>query len=302
MENKDILEYKNFWLFYKNLYTRLFKVINNIIDENHYNIRKLKDELNDFLDSYSYYILKKKLITKDEEKETDKKILENLKGFDSFTETLNEFPSKEFNKIRLELTNTNPKYDISKLSMTNYTKLLQEYYSFFNQLILIIKNFIDITALNGFLPNIKSKSSLKTIGYANYDLFFTELEALKLKMSELTSTIRLNNIFKSRRCVLSVLVIFSPYFTKIEICNQLSKKLNYAFIEDEEILDKLKKSYNYDSFLSMSKEMQKDLLETIITPLRENVSLIKRYISYEFGERDMSPRIKRKYAYDPVGV
>lgn len=303
MESKEILEYKNFYLFYNNLYTRLFNLINHIIDEKKYNIRIIKEETQDFLDTYSYYIIQKKLITKDEEEKglySDENILKNLKEFNSFTNSLNDYPSQEYIKIRQELQRQD--FSLEKLNQTQYNYLIREYYSFFNNILIILQNFIDVTSINGFLPNIKSKSALKTIGYTNYELFFTKLEELKLKMSEITTSINLTNIFKSRRCVMSILIIFSPYFTRLNLYEDFINKLDFKFITKDNVLTKIKKSYSYKDFYSLPQKLKQELSDEIINPIKSNTSLIKRYIAFEFGERDLNPKIKRKFGYDPTGV
>lgn len=302
IENNDQLEYKNLWLFYQNLYSRLFNLINDIVDEKEYNILKLRNKVNDFADSYSYYIIGKTILTKDNIKgkklvESDEDILKRLKDFDSFTESLNKFNTKEYIQVRLELMRCD--YDLRKLTDPNFKLLTTEYYLFFNEAIKIIKNFIDIASSNGFLPNIKSKKSLKTIGYAQYDFFFKELENLKMKMSDITTDISMANIFKCRRCIYSILVIFSPYFKRVNIYSKLSQELNFDFLGDKNVLVNIKKTYDYKSFNHLPKDLQEANLK-ILTPLKLNVSLIKRYMSYEFGEIDMSPTIKKKYGYDPT--
>lgn len=301
--NNNELEYKSFNLFYGNLYERLFNLINNIIDESHFNINKTKDELRDFLDNYSYYVIQKKQITREEHDkgvDSDKNILNNIKEFDNFTKELNIYPSKDYIKYRQELKKN--VYDLSKLNQTKYNYLIREYYLFFNEVIKILQNFINVTSINGFLPNVKSKSALKTIGWANYQAFFIKLEELKIKMSTITTTIKLNNVFKSRRCVLSILVVFSPYFTRMEIYEMFIKKLDFKFIGSDEVLLNLKKSYQYEDLFSMPKYLKDNLNNEVVKPIKVNTSLIKRYIALEFGERDLNPKIRRKYAYDPTGV
>lgn len=298
MDNPDTLEYKNFWLFYSNLYKRLFGLINIIIDENHFNILKVKNQMLDFMDSYSYYLLKKKLVTKDENELLTSDILNLLRSFDKFTENITKYPSKEYTKIQIELKRNN--YDINKISNINYKILIKDYYAFFDEILIILKDFIDTSSESGFLPNIKSKSSLKSIGYANYDLFFTQLEELKLKMSEVTTDINLRTLFKSRRCVYCMLVIFSPYFQKKEIYEELITKLNFEFINDDETINYIYKNNSYKNIIDIPLASIEKLDDVIMNDLKINISLIKRYISFEFGERDMSPRIKKKYGYDPT--
>ena len=301
--NNNELEYKSFNLFYLNLYERLFTLINNIIDENHFNINKTKDELRDFLDNYSYYIIQKKQITREEQErgiDTDQNILDNIISFDSFTESLNSYPTKTFTKYRQELKTNG--YDLSKLNQLKYNYILREYYKFFNEVVKILQSFINVTSVNGFLPNVKSKSSLKTIGWSNYQAFFIKLEELKIKMSTITTSIKLNNVFKARRCVLSILVVFSPYFTRMEIYEHFIKKLDFNFIGNDDTLRSLKKSYDYENLFSMPKHLRDSLSLEVVKPIKESTSLIKRYIALEFGERDLNPKIRRKYAYDPTGV
>lgn len=301
-QNDEVLNYKNFWLFYENLYRRLFSVINDIIDERDYNTLSLKEKVNDFLDSYSYYIIGKTILTEDNsivEKETDKSVLDKLNKFSEFSISLDQYPSIEYVRIRQELQRVS--YDISKLNTQDYKTLIREYYKFYNDIILIMRKFISIASLNGFLPNIKSQNKLKNIGYVNYDYFFKELENLKAKMSENTTSIKIDNLFKCRRCVYAVLIIFSPYFKREELFIELSNRLDFNFIGNSGQLEIIKKSYNYEDFFNTPKDI-KDSLNNILIPLRTNVRLIKRYMSYEFGEIDMNPTIKMKYAYDPTNV
>ena len=49
-------------------------------------------------------------------------------------------------------------------------------------------------------------------------------------------------------------------------------------------------------------ELKAKLEKNILKDLKENISSIKRFISFEFGELDMSPKIKKKYGYDPTNV
>ena len=300
--NESILEFKSFHIFYENLYLRLFNLINHLIDENQYNINSTKDQLRDFLDNYSYYIISKKMITRDVLKKGFKmregEVMDNLKKFDEFTQTLNKYPSIEFSNIRRELIKQD--FDITKVNYSKFTTLTNEYYAFFDEVITILKNFISVASENGFLPVMKNKNSLRSIGFANYKGFFSNLENLKLKMSEITTTIQLNNIFKCRRCMFCLLVIFSPYFKKTQTLEQLEPLLEFKFILDEDLMRTYKKSFEYKSFYDMGRSTQQDLNERVLTPLKTNISLIKRYISFEFGEIDLTPQIKKKYGFDPT--
>lgn len=298
MENPDILEYKNFYLFYKNLYERLFNLINLLIDEKEYNIIKLKNYTIDFLDNYSYYLLKQKLIeVEDKEK---KALLDQLKDFDEFYKGLNKYPTIEYSRHRLEMIRNN--YDLKKLLPSGQDYIVKEYYFFFQECLNIIKQFVSVTSDCGFLPNIKSKTALKSIGYANYDIFFTNLENLKQKASEITTNINLSNTFISRRCMYCILVVFSPYFKNQQTAIDLEKDLNFNFLNDDKILYNLRRVNSYDDLNKIPFELSQELEKDLINPLKLNISLIKRFTSYEFGERDMSPTIKKKYSYDPTGV
>ncbi len=299
-QSSEILEYKNLWLFYANLYERLFRLLNSIIEEKKYNITLVKEEVLDFTDNYSYYIIGKKILSEDDvkkTKESDTEVLYSLENFDQFTQKLNKFPSQDFLKIRKDLVHY--EYDVTKLGKEKFAHLVKEYYSFFDNVLDVMKNFIDIASENGFLPNIKSKSALKTIGYANYDYFFKELEGLKMKMSEITTHINLNNIMKCRRCIYCILIVFSPYFKRDKIALDLAKRLDFNFLEDEDKIDTLRKSYEYTEIILMPSNLQ-NTVNSILNPLRKDISLIKRYMSHEFGEIDMSPRIKKKFGFDPT--
>jgi len=296
-DTNEILEYKNFFLFYKNLYTRLFDLIDLLIDEKDFNIKKVKNKVIDFLDSYSYYLLKQKMITKEDEVKSKLYLLEELKNFNQFFEPLTKYPSLDYIKVRYEYLRVSNV--LTKLSDINYDTFIKEYYYFFEDTLQIIKKFISISSDCGFLPNIKSKTAIKTIGYANYDLFFTKLEELKLKVSDITSNIDISNSFKSRRCCYCILLVFSPYFKNKEVQEILESSLNFKFLEDKEIMINIRKASNYSTLpVELIQNLERDLLSN----LKSNISNIKRFISYEFGEMDMSPKIKKKYAYDPTNV
>ena len=301
-DNQEILEFKSFQIFYENLYKRLFELINHLIEDNQYNINTTRDKVRDFLDSYSYYIISKKVLERNDidqdKRETDEIVLAKIKEFDKFSSELDKFSTIEYLKVRQELIKI--EFDFSKLSFTNYNILMKEYYLFFNEVIIILKKFIEVASINGFLPILKNNNSLKTIGFANYKSFFMELENLKLKMSAITTTIKLNNVFKCRRCVYSVLVIFSPYFKRNKIFESLSDKLDFDFLNDEVIMKDFHKSYNYEDFYLLPRELKESLSSKVLVPIKENIIIIKRYMSYEFGEIDMSPKLKKKYNYDPT--
>jgi hypothetical protein len=299
-QDENVLEYKNFYLFYKNLYTRLFNLIELLIDEKDFNIIKIKNNVIDFLDSYSYYLFKQKLITQDQAERTQKDLLKELRDFDKFYKDLIPYPTNNFNKIKLEYLRADN--NIFKLSNENYNELLKEYYYFFNKVLLILKDFIKISSDCGFLPNIKSKVSIKAIGYANYDLFFSRLEELKLKFSEITCKVDISNSFKSRRCAYCMIIIFSAYFTNKEIEEELEKELSFNFLEDEELLKKIKNVGSYKNYIDIPLKTRTELENKLLNDLKLNISCIKRFISFEFGEMDMSPKIKKKYAYDPTDV
>ena len=300
MDNPEILEYKNFWLFYKNLYTRLFDLINLLIDEKEYNIIKIQNSLIDFLDSYSYYLFKQKLLEENEEVKTTKELMEELQNFSKFYETLNQYPTEQYLKIRKELVES--EYDFAKLGTEKQEYIIKEYYLFYQEVLKILKKFVDITSECGFLPNIKSMSSKKSIGYANFDLFFTKLEELKIKASHITSSINVYNSLISRRTIYCILVIFSPYFKNKRLFEELEEKINFNYLNEKENLVIFKKIYNYESPDKMPLEFIKETNKVLLIPLKTNISIIKRFISYEFGERDLSPTIKKKYNYDPTGV
>jgi hypothetical protein len=298
--NNDILEYKNFYLFYSNLYQRLFNVITLLIDEREYSIVRIKNSVIDFLDWYSYYLLKQKLITKQDSVRTTMKLLEEIEGFNSFYEPLLSYPSNSYTIKRIELTKHN--YNISKLTSENQEYIMKEYYFFFEEALQVMRKFIEVTSECGFLPNIKSKTALKSIGYANYDLFFTNLENLKIKSSEITNSVNISNSFISRRCMYCILITFSPYFRNQEVLDTLIKRLSFKFLDDPSIMRNLKKVNSYSDVTALEITLKKELDRDLLIPLKNNISLIKRYISFEFGERDMSPTIKKKYAYDPTGT
>jgi len=299
-EDKEKLSYKNSYVFYQTLYKRLFSLINDIINEKQFNINSIRDKVVDFTDSYSYYIIGKKPIKtkeKEDKQENDETLLDKIKSFDSFTSSLAGYPSKEYVKSRTELIKQG--YDLSKLSQANFKIVLNEYYVFFDKVLDIIKEFIQVSSVNGFLPILKSKKSLRTIGFANYDLFFGELENLKLNLSSITTTIRINNMFKSRRCAYCILIVLSPYFKRKKLFNQFRKDLNFSFLNDESQIDIVRRFYQYDNLIDVPKNLRVEI-EKIVEPFKINVCYIKRYISFELGEIDLSPKLKKKYLYDPT--
>jgi len=298
--NQEEIEYKNLHLFYKNLYSRLFNLIHLLIDEKQYNIRRLKNEVITFTDDYSYYIIGKQILYKgdfNKEKEKDNIILKRLKDHDSFTEKLNPYPSKEYTKYRKELKTYD--YKIDKLGNTKYNYIVNDYYSFFDEVLTILYEFIRVAAANGFLPIMKSNKSARTIGFANYDTFFQEMENLRIKMSEITKDVNFTNLLRVRRSIYTVLIVFSSYFKRHAIKDELLNNLDFEFIKEEENTELIIKLTQYDSLDDMTTE-NRQKIKDIIGPLRTNISLIKRYISYEFGELDMSPKLKNKYGDDPT--
>jgi hypothetical protein len=299
MEEDNILEYKNLYLFYEILYNRTFDLINILIDESTYDIYKIKTKLIDFLDWYSYYLIQKKLIEKDDLEEKESKIIEKINNFSNFYKELNKYPSQNF----LVSFKNYKGYDLdkSKLSNKDFYILNNEYYNFFDDVLEILRQFIKITSESGFFPQVKNKANVKNIGYANHDKFFKLLEELKSKISEITTQIDIINSFKSRRAINCLLIIFSPYFNNKNIIIDLLSKLNFNFVNNEDTMNKIKTSMYYEYYL-LPQQLKKELDIIIIIPLRENISISKRLISYEFGEKDMSPRLKKKYNYDPTGV
>jgi len=298
MKDNNVLDFAKHDLFYYQLYTRLFDMLFLLMDENKFNINKIKFSVKDFLDIYSYYIIKKKEIQRDEVQLSDKSFLELLESFDKFTKNLDKFPSANFVKTSIELKLLDG--DLSKLSKGKFFSFMGEYYDFFNEVNNVLKQFVDVSSISGFLPNVRSRKSTKTIGYQNTMLFFEKLEALKVKMTEITSEITYKNLFKSRRCVCTLLVIFSPYFGKDEAYNTLIDRLNFNFVKDETIMEDLRNSYGYKGDMPLNKVQH--LEKTFLSDLRSNVSVIKRFVSYEFGEIGMSPKINKKYSFDPTGV
>ena len=299
-ESNNKLAYKNSNVFYETLYTRLFNLIDMMIQENEYNINIVKDKIEDFCDTYAYYIIGKNPLKSKKDKEaieSDNNIKDKINDFDNFTKGLTTYPTQEFNKIRLQFKEVD--YSLSKLSDTQYETLIREYYKFFNECILIISKFVAIASVNGFLPIIKSKRSLRTIGYANYDLFFKELEKLKLNVSIITTTIKPTQIFKSRRAIYSLIIVLSPYFKRLNILKEFTELLDFSFLDDDDKLRLIKNSYNYDTYLDMGDSMKKELLE-IAEPFKLNVKYVKRYISMELGEVELNPLVKKKYDYDPT--
>lgn len=294
------LKYTNINLFYKVFYSRLFGLINLIVDENSYNIRTLKEQVKAFTDDYSYYIIGKKIKTKDEvEKETPQVILDRIVDFNSFTNSLKSYPSQDFKKIRLELLKNN--LNISKISEEHYNILLNEYYDFYNDIAEILSTFFKIASENGFLPKLNSAESLRRIGWNNYDFFFQELEELKQKLNTIALEINVNSILKSRRCMFIILELFKPYFSKKKIGEDLSKELNFDFLKNRSSVRTLYRTHNYESIDKMGVDLQNELTQ-MIKPLKQNVSLVRRYLSFEFGESKMAPKLQDKYDFDPTGT
>ena len=294
------IEYKNLHLFYENLYRRLFDLINTIIDEKYYNINLIKNKVIAFTDDYSYYIIGKEILTKDSIKNTEIKdeiVLAKLENHSKFTSKLDVYPTVEYIKYRKELKQNN--YKIDSIGNTKYNHIISEYYTFFDEVLLVLKNFIGIASSNGFLPIMKSKKSVRNIGFANYDAFFKELENLRIKMSEITQDVNFTNLFKCRRAIYSVMIVFSSYFRRHSVKDNLLDNLDFNFLKEKENTELMINIYQYNSYDDMGFE-KKQKINDIIVPLKNNISMIKRYISYEFGELDMSPKMKNKYNFDPT--
>lgn len=293
------LQYMNSHLFYSILYKRLFKVINILIDHNDYNINYVNNHVKDFIDSYSYYLLKDELVESEEQENED--ILIKLKSFeDEQFKEINKYPTKEYKDLRYTYLKNNSV--LSDLSTSNYYSFVNEYYRYFDDVITVIQHFITVSSESGFLPNIKSKKSLKTIGFANFDFFFNELENLKVKVSDITAKIDSNNFFKSRRCMYCFLLVFTSYYQQIDTYKQLKESLDFSFINDKEVLKKLQLSQQYEALDLMPKSLREYVEDNLINDLKTNISIIKRYLSYEFGELGLSPSKKKKYGYIPRGI
>lgn len=294
------LKYTNINLFYKVFYNRLFSLINLIVDENTYNIRKIEDQVKAFTDDYSYYIIGKSVITiEDLEKETSENVLKKIKDFNSFTSILNYYPSVNYKRIRKYLIDKD--FKIEKLSIEDYNILLKEYYEFYEKVTVILSGFFCVASENGFLPKLNSAESLRRIGYNNYDFFFQELENLKIKLNDIGLNVSINSILKSRRCMFIILELFKPYFKKKKIGEELSNELNFLFLNDNNNIELLYKTHTYESIDKMGIELQEEL-RNVILPLKKNVSYVRRYLSYEFGESKMAPKLEQKYDYDPTGT
>ena len=273
---QDEIEYKNLYLFYENLYSRLFSLIHLIIDEKHYSINTIKNKLISFTDDYSYYIIGKEVLTKDntEDKECkDDVILNRLKDHSRFTSSLAKYPTLEYTKYKRELSENS--YNIDKIGNNKYNYIINEYYTFFDDVLTILQEFIGIASNNGFLPIMKSKKSLRNIGYANYDAFFKELENLRIKMSGITEDVNFTNLFKCRRAIYSVLIVFSSYFRRKNIKDQLLKNLDFEFIKDIENTQLMINLYQYKSLEEMTTE-KKEKIRSIVEPLKDNISMITR--------------------------
>lgn len=294
------MDWKTHTLFYSVMYKRLFNLLNIIIDDTNFNINSIKLTLHDFLDSYSYYLTKKSEIQQGTEERTPEQLMSELEQFSEFTETLNKYPTQEFIKIKQEMNKLNT--NSFGLGSEKFYYLYQEYYSFFTDVIDIIKKFIDISNTSGFLPNTKNKALERSIGFTNYEFFFNELENLKLKASEITTKVSIGNIFKSRRCIYTLTCAFSPYFSNKQVYNTLIEKLSFDFVTDKQIMSDIRKAGSYKSYIDISTDLLNTINESILSNQITDISVIKRYISYEFGELDLIPRIKPKYAYDPTNV
>lgn len=296
----NILEYKNFHLFYQNLYQRLFSLIDLLIDENEFNIMNIRNTLIDFLDNYSYYLVKRDYLTIEDTKVSGMDMLGYFKKFDEFYVELGSYPTKKYNKIRTHLVQADG--DLRKLGFKDYKFLMEEYYKFYAECLKILKEFVSISSDSGFLPNIKKKSSTRNIGFANFDSFFLKLEEWKMKFSKITAEISVYNSLKARRCAYCLLIVFSAYFSNKELYAHIESRLGFDIIEDDVVMKLFFDSLGYDGFYYMGSVMQEDIMSKVIDPLKEDLSLVKRFTSYEFGELDMNPRIKKKYMEDPTGV
>lgn len=300
MAENNKLEYKNFYLFYQTLYNRFFDLVFLLIDENKYDIPKVKNSVVDFLDNYSYYLIKKQLITEEDKEKTYKDVIKELNDFQDFYKSLNDYPSEDYIKSLLTLKRAD--YKINSLGITDYQTITKEYYLFYDSVLKVLKEFVLICSKSGFFPNIKSSKSVTSISFKNFDNFFIKIEELKLKLTDITSNINLRNTFKSRRASYCVLVVFSAYLRNKDILNYLEEKLNFSFVKDDKLIKQIKSLNNYDTILEIPLHIRNDLNNKILDDLKQNISVLKRYISYEFGELDLHPTIKKKYAYDPTGV
>ena len=292
-----VLDYSNLLIFYKTLYNRTFEFVNYLIEHKRYNIREVKERLNDYLDNYSYYMINNELVEKNEKK---KDILLKIQEFNNFTKNLSEYPSSQYVKIRRNYIDS--KYLLSGLSKTEFENFVNEYYSFLTEVFNCLKEFINISSRNGFFPNIRSKKIEKSIGYTNYDHFFILLEDFKTNVSSITSSITPQNSLKVRRCMYALMIIFRPYFNDFNVAEQLIERVNFDILKDYKVIELMYKTLTYESIDHMGVDLVNDIDTNFLSELKESVSLIKRYVSYEFGEIDMSPRIKKKLAYVPLGV
>lgn len=300
MAEENQLEYKNFFLFYQTLYSRFFDLIFLMIEENKYDINKIKNSIVDFLDNYSYYIIKKELITKEHKDKTYEDLIKEFEDFKDFYNILNDYPSEEYNKALLVLKRED--YNLNKLSNEDYKTIVKEYYSFYGNSLKVLREFVEICSKSGFFPNIKSKASVTSISFKNFDYFFVKIEELKLKLTEITRNINLRNTYKNRRASYCVLVVFSAYLRNKDILNYLEQRLNFDFVKDDKLLIDIKRVNDYETLLEIPNYIKENLNQSILNDLKTNISILKRYISYEFGELDLHPSIKKKYAYDPTGV
>ena len=301
LENTKVLEWKNINEFYTQAYENLFDLIKALIDEKECNIKKLKLILNNFINRYSYYLIEKEEIDANSiqdvlEYETkDDVIIQHLRSVERITEPLNKYPSKQFQEIRINLSNID--YKFSKLELSDYKKLTKEYYEFYLCLLECFREFISITSRNGFLPNTKKKKIEKTISYNNYQVFFFRFHELCSYIIENNSEPSVDNFFLSRRGVLSLLIAFYPYFTRKNLADKFRKDLSFDFLDNDTISELL--------HFSTGRELDIDDLRKIkdIFLIEEvgKINMIIKYLSFEFAEIEMTPRQKEKYREDPTG-
>ena len=276
-------------------------MLNNLIDnKDNHNISYQKQLIKNFISRYSYYLIEKEELsvktTLDiaEVVVSDAQIKEKLSSVDTFLTILEKYPSQEFIRIKEILLRKGYKY--KHITIEDFSYYTKEYYNFFDDLLGVVKSFIEVTSTNGFLPSIKSNTIRKTIGFTNYQDFFNAIEELKQKGSEIGNKVTALNIFPVRRVALILLVTFYPYFTRKSIADEYIQNFSFDFLDDKETMLLIHRS----TYEKPDSSLYKELNDKVITNLKSLILDVNKYISFEFGESEITPYKRQKFKTDPT--
>jgi len=287
-------------LHYQNLFQNFFELINLIIDEKTYNIKKIKRRLQAVCDDNSYQLMGKDVIQeyidKGIELNSPEYISMKIQDFRNnfYGEVLN-FPSDDFNKIRNILKNNQFKFE--KLSYEEFKIMYVEYYDFFEQVIHVLQRFVEVSVKNGLFPMVDKRG--RTINFAKYDFFFIEFQNLKEKVSRMSEEVTSQNMLKIKRTLNLMVIVFQPYYKMKELNLMTLEKLKLEEYNSDEQVKLLYDMYILKDERKISNSLRLKQKE-LITQLEDTVSYVRGYMSNEFGEVGITPKIKKKYAHDPT--